>query len=154
MDKETKKKIRSEIDHSTIPDEMKVLYQMAAATSLMCEQIDNRIRAIFAKNGFYSRPNDLLSGITDYCKAAKTASFLFSQRIEPQIIGATIGVGGTKSYDWFNSDSNELCQLVLLYIDRCARDNDNYNKIIDFFLSLTSGEIFKEEDINKYVLGG
>lgn len=152
MDKATKDKIRKGIDESSIPDEVKVLYEMASATELISTQVFERIKAVYARNGYKCGENELLSGINEYCKAVKRASFLFFQRIEPSVCGATIEVGGSKSYDWFNSDINELCRLVLTYIDRCARNNENYEKAFGSLNELSSGGIFTEEDINRYIL--
>lgn len=152
MDKATKDKIRKDIDKSSIPDEVKVLYEMAGATELISTQVFERIKSVYAKNGYKCSENELLSGINEYCKAVKRASFLFFQRIEPSVCGATIDVYGSKSYDWFNSDINELCRLVLTYIDRCARNNENYDKVFESLNGLSSCGIFSDEDINRYVL--
>lgn len=154
MDKEILKKIHANIDNSTIPEEIKALYEMASATELMSVQVFERIRAIYTKNGYRCAENDLLKGINDYCKAVKTASFLFAQRIEPQIFNATYNLAGSKAYDWFNSDTNELCRLILLYIDRTARNNENYTKVFDFLQDLPTCGIFKEKDVEKYVMQG
>lgn len=151
MNKEILKNIRASIDNSTIPEEIKALYELAAATELMNTQVFERIRAKYIRNGYRCTENDMLKGINDYCKAVKMASFLFSQRIDPAIFNATYNVAGSKAYDWFNSDTNELCRLILLYIDRTARNNENYEKVFSFLQGLPSCGIFKDEDVKKYV---
>lgn len=102
MDKNIKKKIWEEIDASTIPEEIKALYLMADATETMCTQIFERIKHVWAKHGWKCNENELLTGINEYCKSVKRASFLFYQRIEPQVSGATFDIGGAEQYDNFN----------------------------------------------------
>lgn len=93
MDKETRKAIHDDIGNSTIPEEMKVMYLMANACQLMVEHCYNRVASVFARHGFMTDDNDLLTGLNDYCKAVKTAGFHFYNRIEPQICDATWGLG-------------------------------------------------------------
>jgi hypothetical protein len=152
MDKATKDKIRKDIDKSSIPDEAKVLYEMANATELMSVQIFERIKAVYVRNGYDLKENELLTGLNEYCKNVKMATSRFQAQIHPQIYNATINIAGSGAYDWFNSDTNELCQLVLLYIDRTARNNENYEKIFNFLNGLSSCGIFSDKDINRFVL--
>ena len=162
MDKETRKKIKKDIDQSTIPEEMSVLYMMADATDIMCNMIYNRIKAVYARNGFKVNENDLLTGINEYCKSIKRAAFQFQERIEPQIQGATWGrhqddehpdaPGDSDAYTNFMEDGNEICRLVLLYTDRCARSQQNYGKVFKTLRQLPSGGLIKDEDIARYKL--
>lgn len=160
MDKDTRKKIRQDIDQSTIPEEMSVLYMMANATDIMCNMIFNRIKAVYVRNGYKINENELLTGINDYCKSVKMASAQFFQRIEPQVQGATWGrhqddehpdaPGDTDAYNHFMDDGNEICRLVLLYTDRCAKSQQNYGKIFKTLRQLPSGGLIKDEDISRY----
>jgi len=150
MEKETRKIISADIQASTIPEELKALYLLADAVEIMNSQIFERIKWIYAKNGYNMKENELLTGITDYCKEVKKAQFLFSQKIEPQISGATFGIGGSTSYDSFNRWANELCRLVLLYLDRNAGDKEAFSKVFTTLRKLKPGGVFKDEDISKY----
>ena len=119
--KETQKAIRAEIGASTIPEELKVLYLMANATELMSTQAFIRLKAVFRKHGYTINENELLTGITQYCRLIKMATYQFFERIEPQIMNATYSAGryeddptgDAAAYDGFNQDTNEICRLVL-----------------------------------------
>jgi len=150
MDKDIKKKIWDEIDASTIPEEIKALYLMADATETMCTQIFERIKHVWAKHGWKCGENELLTGINEYCKSVKRASFLFYQRIEPQVSGATFDIGGAEQYDNFNGWANEICRLVLLYLDRCAGDKEMFAKTFSMLRRSKSGGLIADEDISKY----
>lgn len=89
VEKERLKQIRQEIRNSTIPDELKALYMMADATELMSTQTFIRIKQVFARNGYTVNENELLTGITNYCRTIKQATFQFYERIDPQIADAT-----------------------------------------------------------------
>ena len=160
MDKDQRKAIYNDIKSSTIPEQLKVLYLMANAVELLSVQSFERTKAVFRKHGYNVRDNELLTGITDYCKLIKRASFLFEQRIDPQIIGATWGAekddenpdapGDTAAYDSFQRDGNEIIRLVMLYIDRTARNQDGFAKVFKTLRQMPSSGLFNDEDISKF----
>lgn len=150
MDKETRKKIWNDIEATTIPEEIKALYLLADATETMSTQIFERIKRVYVRNGYKLNENELLTGINEYCKSVKKASFQFYQKIEPQISGATFGIGGVEHYDNFNGWANEICRLLLLYLDRCAGDSDTFSKTFAMLRKRKSGGLINDEDITKY----
>ena len=150
MDTEKKKIIRKEINESTIPEELKVLTLLANATQILSEQCMQRMRAIYAKNGIKLKDNELLSGINDFCKLQKQASFQFFHKIEPLICHTTFDIGGTQEYDSFNADSNELIRLILLYVDRTSTDQEAFAKVFTTLRKLPSKNIFNDEDISRF----
>ncbi|MGN1155687.1 MAG: hypothetical protein ACI4TK_05885 [Agathobacter sp.] len=160
MAQDTQKAIRADIASSTIPDELKVLYLMANATELMSTQTFVRLKNVFARHGYTIKENELLTGITEYCRLIKRATFHFYERIEPQIINATYsagrfeddttGEGDIAAYDGFNQDTNEICRLVLLYIDRTSRSKEGFAKVFKTLRQLPSAGIIHDEDIAKY----
>ena len=160
MKKQDLDKIRADIDNSTIPDMLKVLYLMANATELLSSQSFLRIKAVFAKHGFVVRENELLSGINQYCKLIRQATYQFFERIDPQITNATWGIGrdennpdapgNSSALDGFNEDANEIVRLVLLFIDRTARNNDGFSKVFKTLRQLPSAGIFNDEDITRF----
>ena len=160
MKKQDLDKIRADIDNSTIPDMLKVVYLMASATELLSQQSFLRIKAVFARHGFITRENDLLSGINQYCKLIRQASYQFFERIDPQIMDATWGLGrdennpdaagNTSALDGFNEDANEICRLVLLYLDRTARNNDAFSKVFKTLRQLPSSGLINDEDIARF----
>lgn len=159
-DKKTLDKIREDIGKSTIPDMLKVLYLMANATELLSQQSFLRIKAVFARYGLVVKENELLSGINKYCKLIRQATFQFFERIDPQITDATWGLGrdenepnapgNSSALDGFNEDANEICRLVLLYIDRTARNNDAFAKVFKTLRQLPSSGIINDEDIARF----
>ena len=155
--RETQKAIRAEISASTIPEELKVLYLMANATELMSTQAFIRLKKVFAKHGYTINENELLTGITSYCKMIKMATYHFFERIDPQIQNATFFAdryedepGNSVAYDGFNDDTNEICRLVLLYIDRTARSKDGFAKVFRTLRQLPSSGLIHDDDIAKY----
>ena len=153
--KEKNQAIRDAVKQSTIPDELKVLYLMANATELMNVQIFERLKHVFRENGYTISENELLTGITQYCRYIKMATFQFFQRVEPQITNATFFMdredgGGAQAYDGFNGDTNELCRLILLYVDRTARNKEGFAKVFKTLRQMPSCGFFKDEDIAKY----
>ena len=154
------KAIYDDIKNSTIPEQLKVLYMMAYAVELLSVQSFERTKAVFLKHGYKVKDNELLTGINDYCKLIKMASWSFEQRVEPQIIGATWGAekdednpdvpGDTNAYDSFQGDANELIRLVMLYIDRTARNKDGFAKVFKTLRLLPSSGIFNDEDIARF----
>lgn len=150
--------IYSDVQSSTIPEELKAIYIMANATELMSAQAFERLKHVFRKHGYIINENQLLTGITQYCKMIKMASYQFFQKVEPQIMNATFfagryeddTTGNVSAYDGFNEDSCEICRLVMLYIDRTAKNNDGYAKVFKMLRQLPPGGIFKDEDISKY----
>ena len=155
--KEREKAIRDEIKSSTIPEELKVLFLMANATELMSTQAFERLKSVFRRHGYVINENEILTGITQYCKMIKMATYQFFDRIEPQIQGATFFAeryegepGDSGAYDGFLSDTNEICRLVLLYIDRTARSKEGFAKVFKTLRQLPSAGIIKDEDIAKY----
>ena len=152
MDKEKKARIRQYIDASSIPEELKVLYMMAKSTDTICAQSFNRIKSVYQMHGVTVKENPLLSGITDYCDLIQRATFKFFQRIEPQISDSTWGSNGAEAYDAFADDANEIARLIMLYVDRTARNRDGAKQVFDLLKSLPSGGIFSDKDIEKYRL--
>lgn len=152
--REQYRKIHEDIDASTIPQELKAVYMLANALQLMVDTSFRRIRSVYAKHGALIDGNDLLKGITDYCKMTKAASWQFFNRIEPQINGATFEVGrdaaeGADAYDNFNEDCNEIVRLVLLYLDRTA-GNEKWRDVFTMLRRMPTTGKFNDEDYTRY----
>lgn len=161
METEKKRQIRESIKNSTIPEELKVLYLLATATEIMSQQTYRRIKSVFARHGFNVKDNEMLSGLNQYCKFIKQASFQFFERIDPHVLNATWGAslnddgtgqGNPNAVDSFNEDANEVIQLILLYIDRTVRNSENSSVVFETLKNLSSCGVFNESDIKKYHL--
>lgn len=162
MNKDVRQKIYKDINESTIPEMLKALYMMASATETLSQHSFQRIRAVFMKNGIAPKANDLLSGINSYCKYVKLATTQFFSSVEPQIQGATFDAvydennhektidTAIGAYDGFDSDAMELIRLLLLYIDRTAKNDDNYAKVFKTLRTMPSGGLFTDADIARF----
>ena len=88
-DKNSKKAIRSDIEATTIAEELKLMYLMAGATQSVVEDVMKRLRNIYRKNGFIIKDNEMLSGLNDFCRCIKQADFHFFNRIDNHVINCT-----------------------------------------------------------------
>lgn len=153
--RELERNIRREIAESSIPDEMKAMFLLATATATMGAVTERRIRNVFGRHGMTARENTILKGFADYCKAQRQAAWLFLNRVDSHIIDATFErerTEGAKEYDAFSEDANELCRLLLLYIDRCASSAEGYSKVFKLLRTLPSTGIFSDDDVARYKL--
>lgn len=55
-----------------------------------------------------------------------------------------------ESCDNHTKDAQEVCRLLMLYIDRCWGDENAANKVIACLEGLPTGHIFSEEDIERF----
>ncbi|MFA6726941.1 MAG: hypothetical protein WCS17_01850 [Prevotella sp.] len=159
MDKKTQKKIREEIRQSTIPEEMKVMYILASACQSMVYDSYDRIKSAYIQNGFRCVDNDILTGLADYCKTIKMATFSFFERIEPRISNATFGrhdkgddnitQSDIDAYDNFNANANEVCRLILLYADRSSSEGAA-SEIFKYLRNMPSFGVFTDADIDRF----
>ena len=124
MDKETLKAIHKDIDNSSIPEEMKLMYIMASATQSVVLHVYDRIKGAYANHGYITTENSLLKGLNDYCKMVMKASTNFEVRIQPQITNATWGIGldeddkgNLVAYDGFNAKASEVVRLLQNYMN-------------------------------------
>ena len=124
MTKEEIKAIHDDIDSTSIPEEMKLMYLMANATQSVVLHVYDRIKSAYRRHGYDTTENPLLKGLNDYCKTVKRASTLFEDKIQPQIDNATWGVGMDENedgnivaFDGFNAKSNEFVRLLQNYMN-------------------------------------
>lgn len=163
MDKKLIKKIREEIKESSIPEELKVLYLMASATETLSQDAFRRCKAVYVKNGIKVTDNPLLTGLNDYCEAVMKASWHFFHRVEPQINSATFGAfydrerpettkDAVAAWDQFEADANEMCRLILLYVDRTVKNDVSCMNVFETLSKLPSCGLFSDEDIARFKL--
>lgn len=153
--KEIETKISAAIEDSSIIDEMVAATLMCNSLDVMLRDIDNRIRAIYRKYGLNAKPADtenVLTGMARYSKAVHNALYWFERDVEQRITDCTFGsAGGVKSYDEFRYSANELCQLILLAVDRGKHDGA-MAKIFNYLHKLKKGDRFSQEDIDRFFL--
>lgn len=54
------------------------------------------------------------------------------------------------AYENHDKDAYEVCRLLMLYIDRCWGNDNAANKVIDCLESLPTGNIFTDNDIERF----
>lgn len=158
LNAEAAKAADKDIHSSSIPNEIKLMVQMANSCQAVVEDVFNRIKGVYAKHGFRpTNDNEILKGLTDYCKAVKSAGYYFFNRIEPLIVDATFyagdddedGLTGAERYDAFNGAANVGVRLLMLYADRVG-DEDAYGKLFKTLRKMPTRGIFSDEDISRF----
>lgn len=151
-----------DIHTSSVPNEIKLMVQMANGTMAVVEDVFSRVKGIYARHGFRpTNDNEILKGMTDFCKAVKAAEFHFFNRIEPLITDATFyggddqedGLTGAQRYDAFNGAANVGVRLLMLYADR-VKDEDGYGKLFKMLRQMPTRGIFSDEDIARFTNKG
>lgn len=160
INNEAAKAADKDIFSSSIPSEIKLMVQMANSCQVVVEDVFNRIKGVYAKHGF--RPvndNEILKGLTDYCKCVKAAGFHFFNKIDPLITDATFYSGddeemtGIQRYDAFNGAANIAVRLLMLYADRVG-DEETYSKLFKTLRQMPTRGIFSDEDIARFTNKG
>lgn len=155
---EAAKAADKDIHSSSIPNEIKLMVQMANSTFAVVEDVFSRIKGVYAKHGFRpTNDNEILKGLTDFCKCIKQAEYHFFNRIEPLIVDATFyggddeedGMTGSQRYDSFNGAANVAVRLLMLYSDRIC-DEDSYGKLFKTLRKMPTRGIFSDEDISRF----
>lgn len=150
-----------DIHSSTIPNEIKLMVQMANSCQVVVEDVFNRIKGVYAKHGFRpTNDNEILKGLTDYCKAVRAAGWHFFNKIDPLITDATFysgdgedGMTGSQRYDAFNGAANIGVRLLMLYADRIC-DDESYGKLFRTLRKMPTRGIFSDEDIARFTNNG
>lgn len=124
MTKEELKAIHDDIDKTSIPEEMKLMYLMASATQSVVLHVYDRIKAAYMRHGYMTTDNPLLKGLNDYCKTVQKACRDFEYKIQPQVDDATWSVGldegedgNILAFDGFNARANEFVRLLMNYMN-------------------------------------
>ena len=150
-----------DIHSSSIPSEIKLMIQLANSCQTVVEDVFSRIKGVYAKHGFRpTNDNEILKGLTDYCKAVKAAGFHFYERISPLIVDATFyggddedGMTPSQRYDAFNGAANIGVRLLMLYADRVC-DEESYGKLFKTLRQMPTRGIFSDEDIARFTNKG
>nr|DAH79203.1 MAG TPA: hypothetical protein [Caudoviricetes sp.] len=153
--KEVLDKIWAEIEDSSISNEVVTATLMSNALDIMLRDIDKRIVAIYRANGIKAEAlngDHILTGMARYSKAIKTALYWFERDIEPRVTECTFGSdGGIKAYDDFRYSANEVCQLIMLAVDRGKIDGA-MERIFKYMTRLKQGGRFSKEDIERFIM--
>lgn len=150
-----------EIHASSIPSEIKLMVQMANSCQVVVEDVFNRIKGVYAKHGFRpTNDNEILKGLTDYCKSVKQAGYHFFNRIDPLITDATFysgddedGMTPAQRYDAFNGAANIGVRLLMLYADRIC-DEESFGKLFKTLRQMPTRNIFSDSDIARFTNNG
>ena len=158
---EAAKAADKDIHSSSIPNEIKLMVQMANSCQIVVEDVFNRIKGVYAKHGFRpTNDNEILKGLTDYCKAVRAAGWHFFNKIDPLITDATFyagdyedGLTGAQRYDAFNGAANIGVRLLMLYADRICNE-ETYGKLFKTLRNMPTRGIFSDTDIARFTNKG
>lgn len=161
MKKKDIDQIFSEINETTIPNELLIVFMTANALQLMVNDSFRRIENLYRNYDVKMPSNSILQGLSHYSKLVIKSSSEFFNSVEPMISTATFDAHydrekpetadhAAKVYDSFGQFSNELCRLILLYLDRTLRNNENYSKVFKTLRQLPSGNLINDEDITRF----
>ncbi len=154
VSKEVLDEIWKEIEDSTISNEVVTATLMGNALDIMLRDIDNRIRAAYLRHGINAKAiggDQILTGLSRYSKAVHTAMYWFERDIEPRIESCTFESEGIKSYEDFRTSANEVCQLLLLTVDRGKFDGA-MERIFKYLKRLKKSDRFTDEDLERFIL--
>jgi hypothetical protein len=157
MKKEVLEAIHKDIDSSSIPEEMKLMYLMANATQSVVLHVYDRIKFAYLRHGYDTTENPLLKGLNEYCKTVKRAGVLFEDKIQPQIDGATWSVGLDENeegniiaFDGFNAKSNEFVRILQNYMN-AADPEKMYKAVFTTMRRMASPKpLFENKDISHF----
>lgn len=154
MTKEQAKEIEDELTASTTSNEMATALLVADALDTILRDVDRRIRSVYAKHGVKVKTpkgeDNIITGLSRYCRAARNASYWYFRDIEPRVSEGTFGSYGAQSYDNFNTAASELARVIMMIVDRGQRD-DAMGRMFDFIAGLESSGRFTPDDINRLV---
>lgn len=150
-----------DIFSSSIPNEIKLMVQLANSCQVVVEDVFNRIKGVYAKHGFRpTNDNEILKGLADYCRCVKQAGWHFFNKIDPLITDATFfagdyedGLTGAQRYDAFNGAANIGVRLLMLYADRIC-DEESYGKLFKVLRQMPTRGIFSDSDIARFTNNG
>ncbi len=70
VDAKTRKAIHDDIDRTTIPQEMKLMYIVASACQTIVENVHRRVKSEFRKHGLIAGENELLQRSSRPCESS------------------------------------------------------------------------------------
>lgn len=121
----------------------------ATATQMILEDFDSRFRDKTAEAAWRHTHKMALSQIRKNIEGCRKLYDQYFQRDLDKMFTKS-GSYDVTSYDNHQMDAQEVCRLLLLYVDRCFYNFDNGAKVFDFIEGLPSGDIFIKEDIEHY----
>ena len=150
MTKAQEEQIWKAIYKTSIPEEIKAVYLLANSVDIMANNVLRRIKSVYRTLGHNIDDNGKLRSVREYLRYIKYATEYFEKHIEQEVTGATFDIGGTMSYDCFQNDSREIAHLMLRYLDRTAKNNENCQSVFEHITSLPSCGLFTEKDFERY----
>lgn len=151
--REVLREVNKDIDESTISNEASTCALMVEALSIMLNDIDWRIRSIYAKHGIIVKSDDtnILTGMSRYCQAVRLAMAEYERSIRSKFEDCTFGYGGAEKYDSFSRSSNDVARLVMKLCDKGKVDGvlTKIERYIDRFKE--QGR-FTPEDYQRFIL--
>lgn len=146
-------RIAQQLDGSTISNEAFVAMLFTEALSIILQDLDDRIRATYITNGVLvaGEPESILSGMKDYCDAARRQVAEYYRSISRRLEECTYDYKGAECYDSFRRSANDIARIVMKLCDKGKADGvlSKIERYIDRFKE--QGR-FTEEDYERFIL--
>ena len=111
-------KIGSEVSRKV--NEAFVATLFTEALSIILQDLDDRIRATYITNGVLvaGEPESILSGMKDYCDAARRQVAEYYRSISRRLEECTYDYKGAECYDSFRRSANDIARIVMKMADK------------------------------------
>lgn len=123
--------------------EIHMMYDLARAAEILIYDIDRRLRQ---KGHCFCREKKRQFNMITHNIEGAMKNY---DKLEEDFIVAGLSA---ERYDLMRVEANELIRLVLLYADRTAKSEENFNKIFDFIKSLPGEGLVTDEVLNRFYL--
>lgn len=141
MDAEQRKHIR--VDHV----ETQLIYLMQQAIYLLIRDIDRRLGFVYRNGKFNEKKEKLFRQLGEKINDL----YNLERKFDADLEYSTDGKQG--EYQLYQEESNELARLVLLFVEKCAENDDNRDAVFKFLRDLNNGcNIIQEKDIARFYL--
>lgn len=147
------KMVNNAIDETTISSEASTCALMTEALSIMLQDLDDRMRSIYAAHGMITKHegDSIMSGMARYCKAVRMAMAEYEKSIRGKFEECTFGYGGVQSYDNFRRSCNDVARITMKLCDK-GKAEGVMKKIESYINRFKPQGRFTEEDYNRFIL--
>ena len=146
-------RIAQQLDGSTISNEAFVATLFTEALSIILQDLDDRIRATYITNGVMvaGEPESILSGMKDYCDAARRQVAEYYRSISRRLEECTYGYKGAECYDNFRRSANDVARIVMKMADK-GKEEGVLARIEEFIDAFEAQGRFTEDDYKRFIL--
>lgn len=123
--------------------ETNLLFWMTNAIEVLIEDMDRRFQQ---KGCLFNKERK--QQFNRFLGCLRSAVVWYEKCFEQMLLEP---IKSAEEFDSFRSDANEVIRLNLYYIDRCAKNYDNYVKIFQILKEMEGGQgIVNEENLKSF----